>query len=101
MCRILVIERNTMTFMPNDYYDYVEPMDTDTDYIAPPIDILTNDTFKIITDMVNAAESTYKNMHYKKLYVDLLAAYAKTILDPYEELFDMNSALQNIKNYGE
>lgn len=94
-------ERTNITFMPNDYYDYIEPMNTDTDYDNPPIDILTEDTCKIIMDMVNAAESTYKNMHYKKLYVDLLAAYAKTILDPYEELFDMNSAVQNIKNYGE
>lgn len=54
----------------------------------------------VVLEMVKLAESGYTNKELQKLYIDILASYAKRLIDPDSEIstIDIYEKLTKIKN---
>lgn len=77
----MVIEMNTKSRTINMVYDTDEKNQTDEQKRQLHID----SACMLVHAMVKSAESSYSDIQLQKIYIDILAAYAKRVIDPDSE----------------
>ena len=91
----MVIELNTKTHSINTIYATDEQNPSSEQKKQMHLDAAG----LIVHAMVKSAESSYTDMDLQKVYIDLLAAYAKRVIDPEREMdnFDVSARIREIR----
>lgn len=92
----MVLKLNTVTKKVESFYEDDEMDLTDDQKFKLQLDM----TSMIVVAMVQSAESQYSNKSIQKLYLDMLAAYAKRLIDPENECdnLDISAKIQQIRD---
>ena len=92
----MVLKLNTVTKKVESFYEDDEMDLTDDQKFKLQLDM----TSMIVVAMVQSAESQYSNKSIQKLYLDMLSAYAKRLVDPENECdnLDISAKIQQIRD---
>jgi len=92
----MILTLNTETKEINELFEDYELSYDSADERKLKVDTAT----VVVMEMVKLAESGYSDKDIQKLYIDILSAYAKRLIDPEGEAnnLDLHAKITEIKN---